>query len=106
MKKGIHPDYHEVVATCVCGGEFKIGSTQKEVRVDICSACHPIFTGGADRKILDAEGLVDKFKRRYAGTADLQAEIAQRKERRVQIAIEEAERKTRKQERVGTKPKA
>ena len=64
MQKGIHPDYKEVVATCACGAQFKTGSTLKEVRVDICSACHPLFTG--KQKILDTEGRVDKFIKKLA----------------------------------------
>jgi large subunit ribosomal protein L31 len=64
MKKGIHPDYNEVIASCACGAQFKTGSTLKEVRVDICSACHPLFTG--KQKILDTEGRVDKFNKRLA----------------------------------------
>ena len=62
MKKETHPEYHTVTATCVCGGEFIVGSTLSEVRVDICSNCHPLFTG--KQKILDTEGRVDKFKKR------------------------------------------
>ena len=57
-------NYFEVTATCVCGSEFKTGSTQEAVRVDICSDCHPFFTG--DNKIVDAEGRVERFKKKYA----------------------------------------
>jgi large subunit ribosomal protein L31 len=64
MQKGIHPDYHEVTATCACGAQFKTGSTLKEIRVDICSACHPLFTG--KQKIMDTEGRVDKFMKKLA----------------------------------------
>ncbi|MDR1323874.1 MAG: 50S ribosomal protein L31 [Candidatus Margulisbacteria bacterium] len=64
MQKGIHPDYHEVTATCACGAQFKTGSTLKDIRVDICSACHPLFTG--KQKILDTEGRVDKFMKKLA----------------------------------------
>jgi large subunit ribosomal protein L31 len=64
MRKGIHPEYHEVTATCACGAQFKTGSTLKEIRVDICSACHPLFTG--KQKILDTEGRVDKFMKKLA----------------------------------------
>ncbi len=64
MKKDIHPKYNEVVASCACGAEFKTGSTQKEIRVDICSNCHPMFTG--KQKIMDTEGRVDKFNKRLA----------------------------------------
>lgn len=64
MKKDIHPKYNEVVASCACGAQFKTGSTLKEIRVDICSNCHPMFTG--KQKILDTEGRVDKFKKKLA----------------------------------------
>lgn len=64
MQKDIHPEYQEVVATCVCGAQFKTGSTLKEIRVDICSACHPLFTG--KQKIIDTEGRVDKFMKKLA----------------------------------------
>lgn len=70
MKKTGHPEYNEVIASCACGAEFKTGSTLKEVRVDICSNCHPFFTG--KQKLLDAEGRVDKFRKRQAVAADKQ----------------------------------
>ena len=58
-------DYHDnVVASCACGAEYKSGSTQSEIRVDICASCHPFFTG--ENKIVDAEGRVEKFKKKYA----------------------------------------
>ena len=68
MKDGIHPQYYaDALVTCVCGNTFKTGSTQKEVRVDICSACHPFFTG--KQKLIDTEGRIDRFRRKYAGNA-------------------------------------
>ncbi len=65
MKQGIHPDYHEVTVTCACGETFKTGSTKKTdtIKVDICSKCHPFFTG--KQKLVDTGGRVDKFNRRY-----------------------------------------
>ncbi|MBX9669889.1 MAG: 50S ribosomal protein L31 [Candidatus Obscuribacterales bacterium] len=66
MKEGIHPKYFDVVATCVCGGEVQLGSTQQNIRVEICSACHPFYTG--QQKIVDTEGRVDRFVKRYAKT--------------------------------------
>jgi len=53
-----------VNVTCACGAEFEIGSTKKNIRVDICSKCHPLFTG--KQKLMDTEGRVDKFKKKYA----------------------------------------
>ncbi len=64
MKDKIHPEYHTVNVTCACGAEFEIGSTKKNIRVDICSKCHPLFTG--KQKLMDTEGRVDKFKKKYA----------------------------------------
>ena len=65
MKKDLHPTFHkEAVVTCVCGNTFKTGSTQKELRVDICSACHPFYTG--KQKLMDTEGRVDRFRKKYA----------------------------------------
>lgn len=63
MKKGIHPSVNEVVATCVCGASFKTFTTKDKIRVDICSACHPFFTGA--EKIIDTEGRVERYRRRY-----------------------------------------
>lgn len=63
MKADIHPKYHDVAATCVCGNVIATGSTRAEIKMDICSACHPFFTG--TQKIIDTEGRVEKFKKRY-----------------------------------------
>ena len=62
MKKDTHPEYSAIVATCACGAQFKVGSTAKEIHVDICSSCHPFFTG--KQKLVDTEGRVDKFRKR------------------------------------------
>ncbi|XVJ51816.1 MAG: 50S ribosomal protein L31 [Vampirovibrio sp.] len=64
MKAGIHPDYQQVEVVCVCGNSFYVGSTQKVIRVEICSACHPVYSGDGSR-IVDTEGRVERFKRRY-----------------------------------------
>ncbi|MAF91464.1 MAG: 50S ribosomal protein L31 [Bdellovibrionota bacterium] len=64
MKAEIHPTYYaDAQVTCVCGNTFNTGSTQKELHVDICSDCHPFFTG--KQKLLDTEGRVDRFNKRY-----------------------------------------
>lgn len=65
MKLEIHPKYFKTTATCACGAAFEIGSTKENIKVDICSACHPLFTG--KQKLLDAEGRVQKFQKKYAG---------------------------------------
>jgi len=63
MKKEIHPQYHnEATVSCVCGNTFKIGSTQEKIEIEICSNCHPFFSG--QEKILDTAGRVERFKRR------------------------------------------
>lgn len=65
MKESIHPNYHEVTVECACGEKFVTGSTTASdvIKVDICSKCHPFFTG--KQKLVDAGGRVDKFKKRY-----------------------------------------
>lgn len=63
MKEGIHPEYGECIVTCACGNTFKTRSTKKEIRVEICSQCHPFFTG--KHKIVDTAGRVEKFRRKY-----------------------------------------
>lgn len=62
MKEGIHPQYHKAKVTCACGASFETGSTRKELRVEICSKCHPMFTG--KQRIVDSGGQVEKFKKR------------------------------------------
>jgi large subunit ribosomal protein L31 len=71
MKPNIHPDYHEVTVHCACGHAFKTRSTFKGplVRVEICSNCHPFFTGR--QKLVDTEGRVDRFQKMVAKSKDL-----------------------------------
>jgi len=63
VKKGIHPEYKKCTVTCACGNTFETGSTEEELRVELCSECHPFFTG--KQKLVDSGGRVDKFKKRY-----------------------------------------
>jgi len=63
MKKDIHPNYVECKVSCACGNSFDTMSNEQEMRVDICNACHPFFTGS--EKIVDAAGRVEKFKAKY-----------------------------------------
>jgi large subunit ribosomal protein L31 len=63
MKEGIHPKYGKCVVRCACGETFETGSVEKEIRVEICSKCHPFFTGR--QKLVDTGGRVDRFKKRY-----------------------------------------
>ena len=55
--------YHKVTVSCACGAEYEAGSTLESIRVDVCASCHPFFTG--ENKILDAEGRVEKFRKKY-----------------------------------------
>ena len=64
MKKDIHPEYHKTVVRCACGNEFETGSTAKEISIEICSKCHPFFTG--KQKLVDSAGRVERFRRKYA----------------------------------------
>jgi len=64
MKKDLHPKYHDTKVSCACGNTFTIGSTMEKMSVEICSACHPFFTG--NEKVLDTAGRVEKFKGRAA----------------------------------------
>ena len=65
MKKGIHPEYHQASIVCAgCSTTFSTGSILKEIRVNICSACHPFYTG--QERFIDTEGRIDKFKAKYA----------------------------------------
>ncbi len=66
MKEGIHPKYNVAKVSCACGGTFETRSTRANITVDICSSCHPFYTG--KQKIVDAEGRVEKFRRKYATT--------------------------------------
>ena len=63
MKKGIHPDYVECAVTCACGNAFKTRATRPTISVDVCSNCHPFYTG--KQKLLDTAGRVERFQRRY-----------------------------------------
>lgn len=75
MKADIHPTYHgDAKVTCACGNTFSIGSTMKNISVEICSACHPFYTGA--EKIIDTAGRVEKFKRRAAKKAAAAAKKA------------------------------
>ena len=64
MKKDIHPNYDDAVIKCACGSEIETRSTQKSINVEICSQCHPFFTG--KQKLVDATGRVEKFRKKYA----------------------------------------
>jgi large subunit ribosomal protein L31 len=64
MKTGIHPNYKAIKVSCSCGETWETGSTTTEIKLDICSACHPFYTG--TQRLIDTAGRVDKFRKRYA----------------------------------------
>ncbi|MBQ3008316.1 MAG: 50S ribosomal protein L31 [Oscillospiraceae bacterium] len=66
MREGIHPNYEEATITCACGNVIKTRSTKKNISVDVCSKCHPFYTG--KQKIVDAGGRVDRFKKKFGLT--------------------------------------
>ena len=73
MKKDIHPTYYpDAVVTCACGNTWTTGSTQKEIRTDVCSKCHPFFTG--EQRIVDTEGQVDRFYKKLQARHEYLAE--------------------------------
>jgi large subunit ribosomal protein L31 len=63
MKHDIHPDYKVTTVHCACGESFQTRSTKQDIRLDICSVCHPFFTG--KQKLIDTEGRIDKFRKKY-----------------------------------------
>lgn len=68
MKKEIHPKYEKATISCACGNSFETGSTKKDMKVEICSVCHPFFTG--KQKIIDTAGRVERFNKKYNLTND------------------------------------
>lgn len=86
MKTDIHPTYHEkITVTCSCGNSFETGSTYESLSVEVCSACHPFYTG--KQKLVDAQGRVDKFRQR-------QIESQQIKEAKIQKTSKKSEKKS------------
>lgn len=63
MKEGIHPEYYDTTITCACGNVINTRSTKKDIKVEICSKCHPFYTG--KQKLVDTGGRVDRFKKRF-----------------------------------------
>ena len=79
MKAGIHPEYFDVDVRCACGATWKTRSTKKELRLEICSNCHPFFTG--KQKLIDPEGRVERFVKKYGAQT-----VAGLKERQKQLS--------------------
>ncbi|HWP99290.1 MAG TPA: 50S ribosomal protein L31 [Vicinamibacterales bacterium] len=83
MKEGIHPPYYEVEVRCACGATWKTRSTKRELHLEICSNCHPFFTGR--QKLVDTEGRVERFTKRYgAQTTEARRQAAKAKKRAAQ----------------------
>ncbi len=80
MKKDIHPQYYpDAKATCACGNTFTVGSTKAELHVEICSACHPFYTG--KEKLIDTAGRVDRFRKIQTKKTEMAAKKGAKKER-------------------------
>ncbi len=76
MKEGIHPKYEEVNVRCACGNTFTTRSTKSELHQEICSACHPFFTGR--QKLIDTEGRVDRFNKKFGLQTSEQRKVAEK----------------------------
>lgn len=92
MKAGIHPDYVEATITCACGEVIHTRSTRPVLRIEICSKCHPYFTG--KQKLVDTAGRVERFEKKYAEVAE---DLERRREKERQAKIEAAKEKARAQ---------
>ena len=87
MKSDIHPTYHhKAKVKCACGNEFTVGSTREEINVEICSACHPFYTG--KEKVIDIAGRVERFKARQKAATEKKAVLATKKPPRQRIVKE------------------
>ena len=86
MKEGIHPEYKEAAITCACGASFKMASTRGPFTVDVCSQCHPFFTGR--ERMLDTAGRVEKFRKKYEATPKI--DVAAKKKAKAEKAAARA----------------
>jgi large subunit ribosomal protein L31 len=85
MKDSIHPQFNtDVVVTCACGNTFKTGSTAQSLHTEVCSQCHPFYTG--KQKLLDAAGSIDKFKKRSAAAVAIKATVKVKKPRKTRAS--------------------
>lgn len=80
MKPSIHPKFNTISVTCACGNNFQTGSTAESLHTEICSSCHPFYTG--KQKLLDAAGNVDKFKKRVSTASVIKSTAKPKKERK------------------------
>ncbi len=101
MKKGIHPEYYpNAKVICGCGNTFTVGSTKKVIRTDVCSACHPFFTG--EQRIVDTAGQVERFMKRMEKTAEQKAQA----EARLKAKKKGAKRRPKARKAASEKPPA
>ncbi len=85
MKENIHPQYNmSAQVSCACGNSFQTGSTLKELRTEVCSQCHPFYTG--KQKLLDTAGSIDKFKKRAATAASIKSAAKTKKPRKARVS--------------------
>ena len=103
MKQGIHPEYVDCVVKCSCGNTFTTRSTKPELKIDICNACHPFYTG--TQKLIDTGGRVQRFADRFGSAKDVVAEreAAKKAERAAQIAEREAAKKAEREAKAAAK---
>ncbi|MGN0302172.1 MAG: 50S ribosomal protein L31 [Anaerotardibacter sp.] len=103
MKKDIHPDYVDCTVSCTCGNTFQTRSTKAEIRVDICSACHPFFTG--TQKLIDTGGRVQRFADKFGSATQAVAarEAAKKAERAAAVAAAEAAKKAEREAKAAAK---
>ena len=85
MKEGIHPKYQEVEVRCACGNTFKTRSTKPELHLEICSACHPFFTGR--QKLIDTEGRVERFTKKFGAQTSEQRKTAAKAVKATKAAV-------------------
>ncbi len=102
MKKDIHPKSHKVTVQCVCGNNFETTSTTQRIDADICSGCHPFFTG--TQKFIDTAGRIEKFQRRYGKKTEAKPEMTAKTEAKAKTATK-AKTKTTTKTKKSTKSK-
>jgi len=97
MKKDIHPQYYQAKVSCACGNSFIVGSTKQAIQTDICSACHPFFTG--EQRFIDTQGRVEKFVKKqqvaakHLATKKAKNQVAEKKEYRPRTLREMLQKK-------------
>ena len=103
MKKDIHPNYVDCTVTCTCGNSFQTRSTKPEIRVDICSACHPFFTG--TQKLIDSGGRVQRFAYKFGAAKETVAarEAAKKAERAAAVEAAEAKKREEREAKAAAK---